>query len=310
MQLKLTLLLTLCLTLIFSNKIFSQEEGEVKKDTTIYIDEDYEINIDETDDEDDFFDLKEFRFRLRKASHPFLKLQTGLNQFSHKSAINSFKEIGNLEVQLGYTRSFKKSRSYITSTKDRFISFSLNNKNLLKSNKTGVNELSNYQFSFGNAESFGYRLGSTQILFGNGKEFNWTNTNFDRSAVGLDTFQLDFYRDATKFGEAYNSEFSIHLFDFVSLQANYKFGLIFPRHLFWKHLGSIVIEEVAKGLLNEYLKKIFDMRPAAGPIMNFLLKSSITYLIYEFKKERMHWPFKTVQPLTYEIYSIGLKLTF
>ncbi len=310
MKLKLSFLISLTLLLAFSSLSYSQDEEKIK-DTTIFIDEDHEINIDDLDDDqDDFFDFKEFRFRFRKASHPFLSIHGGLNQFAHKSATQNFRQLGNLNIKLGYTRNFKKSRSYLSSTKDRYVGFSINNKNLYESSKPEINELSNYQFSIGNSESYGYRIGNVQTLFGLGREFNWTKTTFDRYKIGLDTLQLDLYRDAFRFGEAYNSEFSFQLFDFISLQVNYKYGLIFSRHLFWKQLGSFVIEEATKSLLENYLENIFEMRPATGPIFNFLLQSSLNYLFYEFKKERMNWPFKSVQPLTYDIYSIGLKFTF
>ncbi len=190
------------------------------------------------------------------------------------------------------------------------MGFSLNNKNLYKSSQVEPNELSNYQLSIGRFESYGYRLKDVFISFGSGDELNWTRTTFDKNLIGSDTLLLDFYKDAIRFGEAYNSEFSFQLFDFISLQANYKYGLIFPRHLFWKHLGSFVIQEATRSLLENYLEKVFEMRPAAGPIVNFILQSSLNYLFYEFKKERMNWPFKTVQPLTYDIYSFGVKFTF
>ncbi len=307
MKLNLIYLVFLSLLLFSPICLFSQEE-ETIKDTTIYIDEDREINIDET--EDDFFDYKEFKFRFKKESHPFLRIRGGINQFAHRSATQNFRQLGNLELQLGYSRSFRKSRSYIVSTKDNFAGFSLNNKNIYKSSSSISNEISNYQLSIGSLENYGYRAGKVLITFGNGKEFNWTKTSFNKNTVFADTSILDFYLDAVRFGDAYNSEFSLQLFDFISFQINYKYGMIFPRHLFWKHLGSYVIEEAIRSLLDNYIEKVFSMRPAMGPVVNFVLQSSLNYLLYEFKKDRMNWPFKTVQPLTYDIYSIGLKFTF
>jgi len=306
----LNFLLSFLILSVLSINLYSQDKEEPKKDT-VFIDQDFEINVDENIDKDeDFWDFEEFKFRFRKESHPFLKFKGGLNQFAHKSATENFRQTGNFEVQLGYTRRLRKSRSYLAAFKDRYIGFSLNNNNLYKSSRIEPNELSNYQFSVGRSESYGYRTKALFISLGTGDEFNWTRNTFNKNSIGPDSLILDFYKDAVRFGEAYNSEFSLQLFDFISLQANYKYGLIFPRHLFWKHLGSFVIEEVTRNLLEDYLEKVFSMRPAAGPVVNFILQSSLNYLFYEFKKERMNWPFKSVQPLTYDIYSIGLKFTF
>ncbi len=284
---------------------------------SVFIDKDIEINIDEEqkeneiqEDEDDLLDFKEFKFRFRKESHPFLQIGSGLTNFAHKSALQKFEQQGNFYVKLGYTRSFRKFRSYLLGVKERFVSLSFNDNRFYNSITNEPNELKNYQISIGELANYGYRVGKMQMYFGSGKEYNWTKTTFDRYKIGIDTTILDFYSNAFRFGEAYNSSFTFQLFDFVGLNFNYKYGLVFPRHLFWKHLGSIMIEEVAKSLMSEYLEKVFSMRPVAGPIVIFILQSSLKYLLYELKKERMNWPFNTVKPLTYDIYSIGLKFTF
>lgn len=309
------ILVLFIISLLISNypqNLLAQEE-EVKKDTTIYIDHDYEINIDEEVSDtisNDVFEFKEFRFRFRKESHPYLKVNYGFNRFAHKNSSQKFHDIGTFDFQLGYTRTFTKNRSYLIGIKDRYLSLSLNNQNYYKANVDNPIKLNNYQIALGESESFGYKIQSIKLSFGTGKEFNWTNTNFDRTQIDMDTLILDYYRDATRFGEAYQSNVTLMFFDFIGINFNYKYGLVFPRHMFWKHLGSFVIEEAAKSLLNEYLEKVFSMRPGAGPIINFVLRSSLSYLFYEMKKERMNWPFKTVSPLTYDSYTLGLRLTF
>lgn len=301
-------LVIFAILILTTNLILAQDEEEPKsKKDTVFIDEDFEINVDE---DEGIIDFKEFKFRFRQEAHPYLKIQSGLNQFAHRSTHQAFNQTGRLDFQLGYTRTLTKSRSYLTSTNDRYINFSLNNKNLYVKNKFNPLNLNSYQFGIGGNESYGYRTSSSAILFGTGKEFNWSKISFEKTNAGVDSVVLDFYRDAVRFGESYNSNFTIQFFNFVGLNFNYRYGLIFPRHLFWKHLGSFVIEEAAESLLKEYLEKVFNLRPVAGPIVSFILKSSLQYLFYEFKKERMNWPFKTVQPLTYDVYSIGLRFTF
>ncbi|MGB9664098.1 MAG: hypothetical protein ACPL25_04145 [Ignavibacteria bacterium] len=308
------LILFVASTLFFNFPVsLKAQEEETKKDTTIYIDHDYEINIDEEiqdTTEEDILEFKEFRFRFRKEAHPYLRANYGYTRFAHKNAIQDFHDIGTIDFQLGYTKTFSKNRSYIVGIKDRYLFLSLNNKSYYKPAVTNPNKLSNYQLGLGTSESFGYKFGELKFIFGTGKDFNWTKTSFNRADVGPDTLILDLYRDAVRFGEAYQASATLKFFDFVGINFNYKYGVIFPRHMFWKHLGSFVIEEAAQSLLNEYLEKVFSMRPAAGPIINFILRSSLSYLFYELKKERMNWPFKTTSPLTYDVYTVGLRFTF
>lgn len=309
----LTTFLVLNLFITFPSFLLAQDE--TKKDTTIYIDHDYEINIDEElqdSSDEDLFDFKEFRFRFRKESHPYLRINYGFTRFAHKQAVQNFQDIGTIDFQLGYTRTFTKNRSYLIGIKDRFVSVSLNNKNYYEPAVPNPIKLSGYQISIGESESFGYKAGVSKFSFGTGRDFNWTKTEttFDWMQISPDTLILNHYRDAIRFGEAYQSNVTLQFFDFVGLNFNYKNGIIFPRHMFWKHLGSLVIEEAVRSLLDEYLEKVFSMRPATGPVINFILRSSLSYLFYELKKERMNWPFKTVSPLTYDSYTIGLRFTF
>jgi len=80
--------------------------------------------------------------------------------------------------------------------------------------------------------------------------------------------------------------------------------------LFWKWAGSAVIEEVANGLLDVFIKEIFRSSPAAGPIVNFLLKNGLSYGIYELRQEKMNWPFSSAPPLAFDSFRFGITFTW
>jgi hypothetical protein len=96
----------------------------------------------------------------------------------------------------------------------------------------------------------------------------------------------------------------------VSLNVGYEAAVIFPRHLFWKHLGSFVIEESGKGALEYFIERVMDSSPAAAPIINVILKSAYSYAFYALKKDNMNWPFNTETPLTYETFKFGVTFVF
>lgn len=247
---------------------------------------------------------------FKKGSNPFIKLNYGVNDYSHALAQEKFKRIGGIQVQLGYFNEKPHKEAFIINQSERFISFRLQSENLYEDNSTNKILMKSNLIGIGQNKNHGYKTKKMSFLLGTGKEFDWAVNKFDRTQIGVDTTVLDIYKDKIKFGESYNSNVSLRLFDFVSLDFSYNFGLIFPRHLFWKHAGSLLFEEVVNGMLRSFIDKVFSNRPIAGPLVNFALKSTLNYAFYELKKERMNWPLKTDSPLTYDFYSIGLKFTF
>ena len=58
------------------------------------------------------------------------------------------------------------------------------------------------------------------------------------------------------------------------------------------------------------INKIFKSSPAAGPVVNFLLKNALAYGIYELRKDKMNWPFKSEAPITYDQFKFGVTFVF
>jgi hypothetical protein len=94
------------------------------------------------------------------------------------------------------------------------------------------------------------------------------------------------------------------------LDAGYERSIVFQRHLFWKWAGSAVMETAAQGLLDGFINKIFCSSPAAGPIVNFVLKNALAYGIYELRKDKMNWPFNSEAPFTYDQFKFGMTFVF
>ena len=62
-----------------------------------------------------------------------------------------------------------------------------------------------------------------------------------------------------------------------------KIGIQQP--MVWKHLGSYAIEIAGLAILDEFVEEITDSSPAAGPLMNALLKGAYSFAFYQLKKE-------------------------
>ncbi len=56
--------------------------------------------------------------------------------------------------------------------------------------------------------------------------------------------------------------------------------------------------------------EVFESSPAAGPIVNFLLKNALAYGFYELRQEKMNWPFNSEAPIAYDQFKFGVTVVF
>ena len=125
-----------------------------------------------------------------------------------------------------------------------------------------------------------------------------------------DTEILNRFHDAYRFGTVNEGGIKFDIASTVSFNVSYEAAVIFPRHLVWKHLGSMIIEESAKHFLGNFIDEVSDSSPYATPIVDFLLNNGLSYAFFTLKKDKMNWPFETEAPLTYETIKFGITVTF
>jgi len=102
----------------------------------------------------------------------------------------------------------------------------------------------------------------------------------------------------------------LQIFPMMTLRADYERQIIFPRLSFWKFTGSYAVEMIGEEMLDSFVKEIVRSSPNTGPIVNFILKNGYAYAFYELRKEKMHWPFTSTEPLMYNSYKVGMTFTF
>lgn len=258
-------------------------------------------------------DLSNEKNRVKKYFHnkrPILQVNYGKVNFHHELVSNKFDQIGGIQLKLGYMKEKEFKRKYLQSIHENSFSISFFNKNLINEQKAnGLTFETKYQLSLGMNDGYAYNLHNFKFILTNGNEFEWTNSNLSNLFL-TDSSLLSPFNGYTRFGQAGNANVSLLFFDLIGIDFHYKFGTIFPRHLFWKHMGSLLIEEATKSLLSNYIDKIFNNRPAAGPIISFLLYTSLKYAFYELRQDKMNWPFNSPNPLNYDFFSVGVKFIF
>lgn len=296
----------------------SQSNGQIFQDSSneerVYIlpDDDFEFSLNN----------KDFKFKVSsskwifKPEKPFIYFESGQANYSNKDyqGIN-FGSNSPMTLVLGYyeDKYMKNSTLYSSDTKDMFISYFSNNLMAINTNSSGYNT-ENWQFGINFGQGYGNELHKNFKIFFNYKSgFSWTRFNLIDKRNIVDTGFVDKferYDEKFKFGSQFQSVGNIVLFDLVSLNASYQRMHVYPAHLFWYWSLSEIIEAAAQSLLDEFIDEIKKFSPELTPFFNILLKTGLSYGIYELRRNNMNWPIETEPPFVIENFKLGFGFNF
>jgi hypothetical protein len=300
---KINLLLLSVLILLLSIPTIAQEENESK---------------DEKDKkwrwEWEFDDL-DFSFRKSK---PTISLQYGPGQVQREDLNASIADPALFELKLGYIKD-RRAWGSDDIVKHNFRYLFLSNISNDISGKEGTLDnlaTDTWKFGFGRSSGYGYKLSeSSAIIPYYTYTLNWSRVDFTKPdirtfVIAPDADIIDYYDESFRFGTSSEGGLRIKFMENIAIEAGYERAIVFQRHLFWKWAGSAVIEGAAQGLLDTFINEIFKSSPAAGPIVNFVLKNALAYGIYELRQEKMNWPFSSEAPLAFDQFKFGVTFVF
>jgi opacity protein-like surface antigen len=299
-----TFKLLLVIVLFLGIQIFAQEESDSlstnKKRECI------------SDKEDWFdFDWEKDGFGLRGS--PTISLIYGQSKIRHKNFTQDFTDPKLIELKLGYTtlRPSKYSEDilrykYSNVFLSNYFTKSNSDNSISKNIRTEM-----WRFGLAWTTGYGYDLGELSIIPYNSASISWSRVKFkDVLLDSIDANIAERYNESFRFGTGAEAGVKIQIIPLISLEAGYERSIIFERHLFWKWAGSGIIEVASQGALDHFIKKIGKSTPAALPIVSFVLKSALSYGIYELRQEKMNWPFNGAAPLSYDQWKVGVTFSF
>lgn len=258
------------------------------------------------EDDLDSLDTKEFRMKLRFSGDPTIMVHYGLTQYDARPLTKDVRRVGQIIFEIGYRKEDFGVEDYLTDYSWHGVI--IGHYSGGKSNNTSETIAARaWQFGLGNENGDGYTFDETSIIPYRSSMYGWTQLESELTNVSNDSAIVLLYQGTFRFGQVGGMGVQAQFLPVIGFDATFKRGVIFPRHLFLKHLGSVVVEEVAHGLVSHFIDRVFESSPAAGPIVGLLLHGTITYGIYELRKEKMHWPFNTAQPVTYDAFSLGIR---
>jgi len=257
------------------------------------------------------------RPRLRGA--PSIEVGYGIGDPSLEDLGPDFARLGSAELNVGYV-SLRRARGSIKSYESGGVIITRLGSDL--GDSAGADELDPELWRFGFRWSRGYAYkvrGSHAILFhGSGIHV----AHFDVPGLGdnaadsdlladdLDQHLLGYFDEEFTIGTSTTGGVLLQFGPVVGLEAGYERSIACRRLLLWKWAASGALEHGALGLIDEFVDKILDRRPAAAPIVSFILKNGLSYAAYELRRDDMNYPFDDAPPLFTESYKVGLRFTF
>jgi len=302
-------LLFIAFILFLSPNIFSQKDSSDSKD-----DWKWHWAWQDWDEIEDW----ELDFGFHN-THPAISLQYGLAKMNREDLQSKFVDPNLLELKLGYIKDIKAWRTdYIIKHNYKFLYLSNESNKLAGKTALGTGEIesSMWRFGFGSSNGYGYKLGETAAIIPyNSYTLNWSNIDFKFPDIRTfipdpDNDVLNLYDESFRFGTSSEGGIRIKALDNLIFDAGYERSIVFQRHLFWKWAGSAIIEGVAQDLLDGFINEVFESSPAAGPIVNFLLKNGLAYGMYELRQKKMNWPFSSEAPMAFDQFKFGVTIIF
>lgn len=278
------------------------------------------------DDLDFEWENDDFKFAIEdddweeNLKKPFLLFESGKSiltnsTFEERYPNMNFKDNSISILRLGYYkyRHYKESTLIKTSSHDLFVSYSsddiydfdeLSNDIQTQNWGFGINWTKGYgnEFHKNFKINFNHTNGMTWNRLALAEENSISDTNF------LNTF--DRYNEKFKFGEQFESKVEIVLFDMINLNASYERRHIYPAFMFWYSALSGIIEVASQSILDEFIDEVRKFSPDITPIINFILKSGLSYGLYELKRDNMNWPVQTEAPFVMENFKVGFGFNF
>ncbi len=257
------------------------------------------------------FDWKMFRNEFK--GDPTISLRYGFSQMSLRDMNDKFADPGMMEIKLGYTRSENYDhKSCIIDYNYRGAALSYFSTDV--SGNTGdplKYESNTWRFGLSRAYGYGYKLGKAAVIPYYGYSVDWTRMAMNNSLLTqVDKNLIEPFDGTVRFGTSTEAGIKIRLVHYVELNASYERSVVFRRHLFWKWLGSTVIESAGQVAIDRFVDEIMDSTPYAGPIVSFVLKNALSYGVYELRQEKMNWPFRSEPPLSYDQFKVGINFVF
>lgn len=172
----------------------------------------------------------------------------------------------------------------------------------------GETETSLWRFALGRREGYGYRTSDSAFLapYHGTAMFLADPDAYTGPFDPADVLAFAPFDGGVRVGTTFEGGIAWGLGPSVTLDAGYEQTAVYPHYVFWEALGSGLVHGVALRVADGVSRQVARRAPRAAPIVSFLLRNGISYVIHHQRRREVNWPFGGGAGLVYD----GLKLSF
>lgn len=164
-----------------------------------------------------------------------------------------------------------------------------------------------FRAGFGIRDGIGYRLEQVAVTPSIHSAMLLAHPRFSRLSSDPDSAAsaLRFHSNWL-FGTATAAGIDLQVGSFFALNCYYDWTLVFPRFMIFQFLGSQFLQWGLQIGAGYFIDAVFGQSPALLPVMHFLIKNAINYVLYALRTRAMHFPFQSESPLSVQTFKLGI----
>jgi hypothetical protein len=162
----------------------------------------------------------------------------------------------------------------------------------------------------------GYRNGyamyfnTTPVILYHSASLEWNRFDFPDYQIPEDNNYLAKFDENFKFGTSFTAGAFIQIHSPLYLNIGYTNSIIFRNFEFMRYIGSAAGELLIQRGIDYLAYKYVAKDSKLTPILNFIVKNGLSYLLYERRKKQEYFPLKSVYPAGLNGFKIGLSFIF
>jgi len=253
--------------------------------------------------------------RLDRA--PTLRMSYGFVDPSLKEVQAPFADLGTVEIGIG-SMTLEVARDNLVECEVGEVQVGRVSAPLREGAAFGETELEGWRANLNWATGYGYPIGKVRFVLTQTMGLGFTRVDIDTSgfgdgddpAVAADLRDLGYFDEEIRFGTNMEAGALLQIGSFAGIQAGYERSLAFRSFQGFEWLGSALLEQAGRALLTAFVDRVRERRPAAVPILNFVLQNGWSYAAYELRRKDMYFPFDSAPPLLLDNFKVGVRFTF
>jgi hypothetical protein len=236
-------------------------------------------------------------------------LGAGFTRISLEGFGGSFAPANLLEARFGSLRASTLARGAgVLRYSDEFLSIGGTSTRLGASADPGEIRTDLWRGVAGQRDGYGYRTRDTSFVapYHGTSVFLANFDAYDGPSPLPDVQTLERYQGTLQVGSAFEGGIAFAISRSITLDAGYEQIAVYPHYVFWEAAGSGLVHGVALAVADGVSRQVARKSPRAAPIVSFLLRNGISYVIHHQRRTKVNWPFGGDAGLVYE----GFKLSF